>query len=109
MRTHELSIRLLFIQKKTNDWCALPSHGIIGPVFIHENISTENDIKTIKENLFSLFHGFDVDLNDLCLCKTDETSSKREVFETLIEHFEQKIIALDSAHFVGEGIDWPAC
>ena len=93
--------------RKTTVWCALSSYGIIGPVFIHENINSELYIKVLNENFIPTLRGMGVNMSETWFMQDGARPHRTQlVFDLLYEYFREKIIALDSSRFVGEGTDW---
>jgi hypothetical protein len=94
--------------RRTTVWCALSAHGIIGPVFIHENIDSQLYVKILNENFIPNIQGMETDMSQTWFMQDGARPHRTEqVFALLNEYFGEKIIALDSARIIGEGIDWP--
>ncbi len=93
--------------RRTTVWCALSSSGIIGPVFIHENINSELYINVLNRNFIPALQGMGVNMSETWFMQDGARPHRTQsVLELLNEHFGEKIISLDSFRLVGEGIDW---
>lgn len=88
-------------------WCALSEVGIIGPVFIRENV-TGKVYKRILLNKFIPFAG-GMDAVEGHWFMQDGALPHRtnEVFEILNEHFSGRVIGLGYPTRFNGGLDWP--
>lgn len=91
-------------------WAALSSRGIIGPIFINENI-TANLYKGILEDSFVPFLQGIQNMTDFENAWFQQDGARphrtQEVFSLLNEHFGKRVFALDYPEASGEGIEWP--
>jgi hypothetical protein len=62
----------------------------------------------LNENFIPNLQGLGIDMSEVWFMQDGARPHRTEqVLQLLNDHFGEKVIALDSARIMGEGIDWP--
>lgn len=93
--------------EKITVWCALSATGIIGPYLFDSTIKSSNYSAMIRDFFVPKIRK----LRKLSKWSYMQDGARPhrtfEVFDILKEHFNGRLIALDSKSYTGNGIDWP--
>jgi len=102
-----VSVQRSLHPKKTTAWVAISSMGIIGPIFLHDTVTSERYIEILNQ-----FIGIANSLADLNVAWFQQDGARphrtNSIFELLSEYFGERVIALDYHGATETGIDWPA-
>jgi len=83
--------------------------GIIGPVFLNESVTSDRYIEILRDNFIPNLLGLQVDISSSWFMQDGARPHRTtDVFELLFEHFDERIIALDSSSKISVGINLPA-
>lgn len=88
-------------------WCAMCEYGIIGPIFLDQNINGERYNRMLLEEFIPVVQGMKT--IDRFWFMQDGALPHRtnNVFQTLDEHFTGRVIGLGYPSKYGGGLDWP--
>lgn len=90
-------------------WCAISAVGIIGPIFLEENITGELYTKMLEEEFIPAVQGLNC-IEDYWYMQDGARPHRTDqVFALLDEHFHGRVIGLDYETRFGCGIEWPPC
>ena len=93
--------------KRLTVWCGISSEMIIGPVIFSENIKSTVYLNILQEQVVPYLYGLGK-ISDFYFMQDGARPHRTcEVFDYLSEHFDGRIIGLDSEKFTGKGICWP--
>lgn len=88
-------------------WCAISELGIIGPVFLDQNINGERYKRMLLEEFIPFAQGMGA-IDDFWFMQDGALPHRtNDVFESLNEHFPGRVIGLGYASKFEGGLDWP--
>lgn len=88
-------------------WCAISERGIIGPVFLDQNVNGERYKRMLLEEFIPVAQGMDA-IEQFWFMQDGATPHRtNDVMEALDEYFTGRVIGLGYPSRYGRGIDWP--
>lgn len=88
-------------------WCAICELGIIGPVFLTQNVNGERYRRMLLTKFIPVAHGMDA-INDYWFMQDGALPHRtNDVFQSLDEHFSGRVIGLGYPTKFNGGLDWP--
>ena len=88
-------------------WCAMSSLGIIGPVFLEQNVTGSTYRKMLEDKFIPKIQEFGETQNFWFMQDGARPHRTAEVFGCLFQYFGQNVIGLDFLGFSGGGVEWP--
>jgi len=88
-------------------WCAISEAGIIGPVFLTQNVNGERYKRMLLKEFIPIAHGLNAIRQYWFMQDGALPNRTNEVFEVLDEHFSGRVIGLGYPSKFDGGMDWP--
>lgn len=92
---------------KVTVWCALSASGLIGPYFFEKTITSDAYKAVLDQYFVPTAHGMNGIDGYFFMQDGARPHRTSKVFEVISEHFDDRIIGLDSLKHTGNGMDWP--
>lgn len=88
-------------------WCAISEFGIIGPVFLDQNINGERYKRMLLKDFIPVVQGMDAIERFWFMQDGALPHRTNDVFQVLDEHFTGRVIGLGYPSKYSGGMDWP--
>ena len=94
--------------QRTTVWCALSGVGIVGPVFLDQNVNGERYRQMLEDEFIPVIQG--AKRIDRYWFMQDGAAPPRTeaVFNLIDEHFDGRVLGLGYTSRFNRGLDWPA-
>lgn len=88
-------------------WCAISEEGIVGPVFINQNVNGELYLRMLRREFMPVAQGLNAVERFWFMQDGALPHRTSKVFEYLDEHFSGRVIGLGYPSKYAGGLDWP--